>query len=77
MGLLFYRCTISVDVIYKIVSLPYNPTQIVSLSRLIHMSTTDEHEMKLKVSNTIQCGYLVPPIHETGPVGITIVIKCV
>jgi len=27
--------------------------------------------------NTIQCGYLVPPIHETGPGGITMVIKCV
>ena len=27
--------------------------------------------------NTIQYGYLVPPIHETGPGGITIVIKCV
>ena len=35
--------------------------------------------------NTIQCGYLVPPIHETGAgvvvvvvvvVGITIVLKC-
>jgi len=25
--------------------------------------------------NTIQCGYLVPPIHETGPGGITISTK--
>jgi len=29
------------------------------------------------IYNTIQWGYLVPPIHETGLGGITIVIECV
>jgi len=26
---------------------------------------------------SLQCAYLVPPIHETGPGGITIVIECI